>query len=73
MQYLHLNSWAGHTVHPVKVIKEMGLKFRVELLEDCIRGPAGKLLTVPWYAISDDDATETLAALDNAGDTTKGV
>ena len=47
MPYLHLNSWAGHTVHPVKIVKESDLTCTVELLEDCLKGPEGAVLRVP--------------------------
>ena len=71
MPYLHLNSWAGHTVHPVKIVKESDLTCTVELLEDCLKGPEGAVLRVPWYAISDEPpntASSPTAPCASAGD-----
>ena len=50
---LHLNSWAGRTQHPVKIIKETPKRYRVELLERCPKGEAGRVLYVPKSAVSE--------------------
>lgn len=57
MDYLCLNSWAGRSLHPVKVIAETSKKYRVELLEDCPlagrnrQGKRGDVILVPKYAV----------------------
>lgn len=52
MIYLHLNSWAGQTKSQVRIIKETPKRYRVELLEDCMKGKKGAVILVPKYAIS---------------------
>jgi hypothetical protein len=49
---LHLNSWAGRTRHPCKIIRETSKRYRIKLLENCPKGKAGTILLVPKYAIS---------------------
>lgn len=53
MNYLHLNTWAGHTKHLIKIINETKKHYRVELMESCIKGPKGHQLLVPKWAISE--------------------
>lgn len=55
MKVLYLNSWAGRTETPVKILKETPKRFRVELLQDCLKGKKGRVLYVPKYAIGKRD------------------
>lgn len=49
--YLHLDSWAGRAKKRVEIIKETPKQYKVRLLEDSMKGRAGKELYVPKYAI----------------------
>lgn len=48
--YMFLDSWAGRTKHPVRVLKETPKRYKVELLEDCMKGKTGKVIYIPKYA-----------------------
>lgn len=56
--YLHINSWAGHSKHPVEIVKETSKRYKVRLVEDTHLpgrnryGNAGDEVYVPKYAIS---------------------
>lgn len=52
---LHLNSWAGHTTHAVEILKETPKRIKIRLLEDCLKGKAGKILYAPKYSITEGD------------------
>jgi hypothetical protein len=49
---LHLESWAGRTSHPVIVLKETARRYKIRLLEDCIKGHAGCVIYAPKAAVT---------------------
>lgn len=50
---LHLESWAGHTTTPVRIVRETPKRFWVILDADCIKGKAGTSIYVPKHAIEE--------------------
>lgn len=62
MDYLCLQSWAGRSETPVRIIATTPKRYRIELLDDSMKGKRGTILLVPQYAIKhtdDDDAEPT--------------
>ncbi len=54
MTYLHLDSWAGRTKTPVKIIKTLIKRYKIEFLADCLKGKKGQIKSVPKYAVSEE-------------------
>lgn len=61
MHYLHINSWAGHSKHPVEIVKETPKRYLIRILEDGTplagRGKSGKKgdeVYVPKYAVREE-------------------
>jgi hypothetical protein len=56
--FIHFDSWAGRTKHPVEVLSEAPVTYRgrrclkVRLLEPAFRHPAGKVLRPPIWAVT---------------------
>ena len=52
MALLHLNSWAGHTAHKCEIVSTTRKRYRIKLLEKCLKGDKGAILSVPKSAQS---------------------
>jgi hypothetical protein len=54
--YVHFNSWAGRTKHPVEILAECCRRgkphYRVRLLERAYRHAADKILYPPVWAVT---------------------
>lgn len=48
---MYLDSWGGRSRHRVEIEKKTPKRYKVRLLEDCMKGKAGAILYVPHYAI----------------------
>jgi hypothetical protein len=53
--YLHLESWGGRSKTLVEILDEYSKRYKVRLLENCLKGSKGKIVLVPKYAISKEN------------------
>ena len=57
--WVHLDSWAGRTKHPVEILGECRRRgkehYKVRLLEQAFRHHAGKVLYPPKWAVTFED------------------
>jgi hypothetical protein len=50
--WVHLDSWAGRTKHPVEVLGRTKRGYKVRLLERAFRHGEGKVLYPPAWAVT---------------------
>lgn len=50
---LHLESWAGHTTTPIRIVRETPKRFWIILDADCLKGNAGTGIYVPKTAVEE--------------------
>ncbi len=49
--YLLVESWAGHTRHPVIILKETQKRYKVLFTDNNLKGNRGDIKYVPKYAV----------------------